>query len=62
MHRKNNRRCKKKFTNIVKLVGIEELNDMIEKDHGCHAVCNFCNKEYNFTEEELIAIRDSIKK
>ena len=53
---------KKKFTNIVKLVGIEELNDMIEKDHGCHAVCNFCNKEYNFTEEELIAIRDSIKK
>ena len=41
---------------------IEELNDMIEKDHGCHAVCNFCNKEYNFTEEELIAIRDSIKK
>ena len=53
---------KKKFTNIVKLVGIEELDDMIEKDHGCHAVCNFCNKEYNFTEEELIAIRDSIKK
>lgn len=52
---------KKKFTRILKLVGKEELNDMINKDHGCHAVCNFCNKEYTFSEEELIEIRDSIK-
>lgn len=53
---------KKKFTNILKLVGVDELNDMIEKDHGCHAVCNFCNKEYEFSEDELVTIRDMIKK
>ena len=52
---------KAKFTKILKLIGKEELQDIIYVDHECHATCNFCNKEYVFSEEELIKIRDSIK-
>ena len=52
---------KKKFSKIIKLIGKEELDDIIEKDHGCHVTCNFCRKEYNYSEEELIEIRNSIK-
>lgn len=31
----------------------DELKAMIEEDHGCEIVCNYCNKHYQFNEEEL---------
>ena len=34
---------------------------MIKEDHGAEVCCHFCEKEYQFTEEELAAIRDSIE-
>ena len=34
-------------------VGREELEDMIQKDHGAEVNCHFCNKTYAFNEEEL---------
>ena len=52
---------KNKFSKILKLIGKEELQDMIDNDHGCNATCNFCRKEYFFSEEELIKIKNSIK-
>lgn len=31
----------------------DEIKKMIEEDHGCEIVCNWCNTPYQFTEEEL---------
>ena len=44
---------KEKFAMGIKLIGKEEIEDMINVDHGCHIKCNFCRKEYNFNEEDL---------
>lgn len=44
---------KEKFAAGIKLVGKEEIEDMINVDHGCHIRCNFCRKEYNFDEDDL---------
>ncbi len=42
-------------------IGKDELTAMIDEDHGCEIKCHFCNTAYQFNEEELSAIRDSIK-
>lgn len=34
----------------------DELNQMIEEDHGCEITCHWCNESYQFSEEELRAI------
>lgn len=34
-------------------IGEEEIQKMIEEDHGAEATCHFCNETYYFTEEEL---------
>ena len=31
----------------------DEMNKMIEEDHGCEIVCHWCNTKYQFNEEEL---------
>ena len=31
----------------------EEIQDMIQEDHRCEIVCNYCNSRYQFSEEEL---------
>ena len=33
--------------------GFEELSGMIEEDHGAEVTCRFCDKIYQFTEEDL---------
>jgi len=33
--------------------GYQELNDIIEEDHGAEVTCRFCDKIYQFTEEDL---------
>jgi len=49
--------CRKtKFTKSLGLLPIEELKDMISEDQGCHIACNFCKKEYNFSQDELTTI------
>ena len=37
-------------------LGREELADMIEKEHGAQLTCQFCNKTYDFSEEELLGL------
>lgn len=37
-------------------LGREELQDMIEKQHGAQVDCHFCNKRYDFSEEHLRAL------
>lgn len=31
----------------------DQLQAMIDEDHGCEITCNFCNERYHFTEDEL---------
>ena len=49
---------KEKFATALIAVGIDELNAMIDEDHGAEAVCQFCNNKYHYSEEELIELRD----
>ncbi len=37
----------------LKLLGVDELKDMIEVDHGAEAVCHFCNEKYHADSEQL---------
>jgi molecular chaperone Hsp33 len=37
----------------LKILGEEELQDMINKDHGAEAICEFCNEVYQASSEQL---------
>ena len=37
-------------------LGAKELNDMIDEQHGAQVDCHFCNKRYEFTEDDLKAL------
>ncbi|EGS32427.1 chaperonin HslO [Finegoldia magna SY403409CC001050417] len=41
-------------------LGKETLTELIEEDGKAELVCDFCNKKYNFSKEELMEIRDNI--
>ena len=44
---------KEKMENALVSIGKEELEKIIEEDKKAELVCNFCNKKYEFSEEEL---------
>ena len=37
-------------------LGRDELTDMIDKQHGAQVDCHFCNKRYEFSEDDLRAL------
>lgn len=37
----------------LKLLGVDELKDMIAVDNGAEAVCHFCNEKYHANSEQL---------
>ena len=43
-------------------LGRDELEDMIEKQHGAQVDCHFCNKRYAFSEAELRALLQAATK
>jgi molecular chaperone Hsp33 len=45
----------------LKLLGVEELLDMIEKDKKAEATCHFCGEVYNATEAQLIELVESLR-
>jgi molecular chaperone Hsp33 len=44
---------KERLGNAIIGLGKQEIQEMIEEDHGAKASCHFCNEDYHFTEEEL---------
>ncbi|MUK88052.1 Hsp33 family molecular chaperone HslO [Ornithinibacillus sp. L9] len=52
-------RCKcskERLEQAIKGLGNEEIQKMINEDHGAEASCHFCNEKYYFTEDELEAL------
>ena len=39
-------------------LGRQQLDQLIQEDHGTELCCHFCGKKYTFTEDELRQIRD----
>lgn len=51
-------KCSKdRIANAIISLGKEEIQAMIDEDHGAEATCHFCNEVYHFTEEELEALK-----
>ena len=50
--------CSKEFmADGLKTIGKENLEDIINTDGKANLVCHFCNKEYQFSKEELEKIK-----
>ncbi|WP_305080942.1 Hsp33 family molecular chaperone HslO [Oceanobacillus sp. CFH 90083] len=53
-------KCSKdRLANAIIGLGEEEIQQMIDEDHGAEATCHFCNERYTFTEEELKELKQS---
>jgi len=53
-------RCKcskERLERAIVGLGNEEIQQMIDEDHGAEATCHFCNQTYHFSEEELEALK-----
>jgi len=45
----------------LKMFGVEELSDMIEKDNGAQATCEFCGEIYQATSDHLSELIDELQ-
>lgn len=45
---------KERFRKGLLSLGRTELLDILNTDHHAHILCNFCQKEYDFTENDLL--------
>jgi molecular chaperone Hsp33 len=45
----------------LKMLGVAELQDMIEKDHGAEATCHFCGEVYQASSEELARLIEDLR-
>ena len=48
---------KEKFATAIITLGADEIQAMIDEDHGAEAVCSFCGNKYHFDETELAALK-----
>ncbi len=46
----------------LKMLGVDELQDMIEKDDGAEATCHFCGEVYQANSDKLAGLIDDLKK
>ena len=53
---------KKRFEKGFVTLGKDELKDIINKEHGSDVTCNFCNKKYHYSEEDLNNILNKMEK
>ena len=47
---------RKRSLAALKLLGEEEIKDMIKVDDGAELTCHFCNEVYSFSSNELLAL------
>lgn len=56
--------CRCSFNRVLgalKMLGEAELQDMIEKDEGAEATCQFCGEVYQATKEELFQLIEDLR-
>lgn len=51
---------KERMKNALMTIGKQELQAIIDEDHGCEMKCQFCNEKYTFSEEELKELLEDI--
>ena len=49
---------RERIARMLVTLGAEELQSMIEEQHGAEVDCHFCNKRYRFNEQELQELLD----
>ena len=52
---------REKMINALSTIGKQELQSMIDEDHGCEMRCHFCNTAYQFSEDELKELLKQMK-
>lgn len=50
-----------RISGLLKSIGVEELEDMIEKDGETEVVCHFCSTHYQFDRDALTALLEEMK-
>jgi molecular chaperone Hsp33 len=45
----------------LKMLGEDELQDMIEKDNGAEATCHFCNEVYHTSSDHLARLINELR-
>lgn len=51
---------RERIAGLLKSIGVQELEDMIEKEGETEVVCHFCNTHYHFDKTELETLRVSM--
>lgn len=51
---------KERFGGAIISLGRQEIQEMIDEDHGAEAQCHFCNEKYQFSEEELEQLKQEV--
>lgn len=52
---------KDRVSKVLSSIGRKELETIIKEDKQAEISCQFCNKKYQFTEEELLAVLENTK-
>ena len=56
--------CRCSFDRVLgalKMLGVDELQDMIEKDNGTEATCHFCGEVYRASRDELAQLIEDLE-
>ncbi|NJL46209.1 MAG: Hsp33 family molecular chaperone HslO [Leptolyngbyaceae cyanobacterium SM2_5_2] len=51
----------KRMLGALKMLGEDELQDMIEKDNGAEATCHFCNEVYHTSSDQLAQLIEDLR-
>ena len=51
---------KEKFASAIITLGAEQIQELIDQDHGAEAVCAFCNNKYDYSEAYLYELKQEI--
>ncbi|MFL2124378.1 Hsp33 family molecular chaperone HslO [Marinilactibacillus psychrotolerans] len=49
---------KERFGDAIISLGVDEIQNMIDEDHGAEAVCHFCRTKYQYTENDLEKLKE----